>query len=202
MPTITITADYDGYAEAFGIVRYKFDTLSPIYVGYRSQKVGANLDRGFFRFPLNALPAGATVTQVRHYVYCRSAGGASHSLDVHAYGSNGQEDPQPDNAATCFDRCASGNLYVDDSTELRTTGDKWITLGGSICADIQNAKAAVNRFSLALHEEGDNDPYAILDALEYSGGYPAQLEITYEEGPAPPAGYQYSDGLVSIQVAG
>ena len=32
-------------------------------------------------------------------------------------------------------------------------------LGAQACIDVQNAKSAVNRFSLGFHQEGDNDPY-------------------------------------------
>lgn len=183
MPTITITADYDCYMvyqEQAQAVYWKEATQATIRVGYEYPKDGYPTHyRGAWRFPLNNLPADATVTQVRRKYYCNGAGGASHLVDDHAYGSNGQEDPGADIGYPGYPNCASGNLYSDDSDEFRTTGEKWRTLGGSVCADVQAAKAAVNRFSLALHEEGDDDPYATIEALEAAGSNPPQLEITY-----------------------
>ena len=70
------------------------------------------------------------------------------------------------------------------------------------CSDVENAKSAVNRFGLGLHEEGENDAYATVRALEFVDEVPPQLEITYEGGvppPPPPVGYQYGDGLVFVQ---
>jgi hypothetical protein len=174
MVVLTITANYDGYATSANV---KDDTSVSIDVGLY-QKGGSV--RSFIRFPLDALPPNAQITQVRLYVYCYTAGSSTHLTDVHAYGTNGQEDPQPDDAQTAYNRCASGNLYVDDSDALRTTGDKWFVLGGSVITDLVNAKNAVNRFSLALHEEGDNDAVANLASLENtSDPYPPKLEITY-----------------------
>lgn len=199
MPTVTITPNYQGmvgYNESNEYTKYVSEPYPSI--GYTVFKEEWDKFRVFFRFSLAALPSGAIVTQVRRRIYCESAGGENHLIDDHAYGSNGQEDPESDSAQTCYNRCASGILYQNDSIELRTTGEKWAVLSGTICADIQNAKDAVGYFSLAIHEEGDDDPSAIIDGT--SGTLP-QLEITYEEEIPPPAvGYQYSNGLVSIQV--
>jgi hypothetical protein len=179
MAVLTITADYDGFAYyAVSAGTYGKDDTSDIVVGYVSK--GDTKYRGFLRFPLNALPPNAQISQVRLYVYCYTAGSSTHLTDVHAYGSAGQEDPSTDDAPTTYSRCASGNLYVDDSDVLRTTGDKWFVLGGNVITDLINAKNAVNRFSLGLHEEGDNDAAAYLSSLESTNyPYPAKLEITY-----------------------
>jgi hypothetical protein len=176
MVVLTITADYDGEVDSSGA---KDDTASEMYVSYRPK--AAYPSRSYIRFPLTDLPSNIVITQVRLYVYCIEAGGSTHLTDIHAYGTNGQEDPQADTGTTLYNRCASGNLYVDDSTDLRTTGDKWFVLGGSVAQDIINAKNAVNRFSLALHEEGDDETVgASLATLECVGyPYPAKLEITY-----------------------
>jgi hypothetical protein len=175
MAVLTITADYDGFAWLYSS---KDDTGMGLNVGIPGKSTYPC--RSFIRFPLNALPSNAQITQVRLYVYCCTAGPSTHLTDVHAYGTNGQEDPQPDDLNTAYNRCASGNLYVDDATDLRTTGDKWFVLGGSVITDLINAKNAVNRFSLGLHEEGDDDTNAILSSLENTDyPYPPKLEITY-----------------------
>jgi len=175
MAVLTITADYDGNAGSAGV---KEDTTLTLPVGMYQK--GAGSVRSFIRFPLDALPPNAQITQVRLYVYCYSTQSSTHLTDIHAYGTNGQEDPQPDDAQTAYNRCASGNLYVDDSDALRTTGDKWFVLGGNVIQDLINAKNAVNRFSLALHEEGDDDLNSNLASLENTSyPYPPKLEITY-----------------------
>jgi hypothetical protein len=179
MAILTITTDYDGHVYLnVGTGEYiKNTTAGEARVGFSSKDNYKY--RSFFRFPLTDLPSNANISQVRLYVYCRYYGSSTHLTDIHAYGTNGQENPEVDTGQTLYDRCASGNLYVDDSVDLRTSGDKWFVLAGSVAQDIINAKNVVNRFSLALHEEGDNDTYAALDTLETSAGYPAKLEITY-----------------------
>jgi len=173
LPTILIDRDYTGTVQYIPPNYTKLP--DPMFMGmYEAAKGVYYYYRGFARFPLTSLPAGSTVTQVRFNFYCYT-GGAAHLLDIHAYGVAGQENPETDGAETCYNRCASGNLYVDDSDALRTIGDKWFLLGGTVCADVQNAKSAVNRFSLGLHEEEDNDPYA--------GAYVPILEITYTPPP-------------------
>lgn len=204
MPTIQINNVYGEYGD--GHIRYTGTDyirqwLAVSSIGYD----GVNKDyyRCYRKFSLDSVPSGANVTKVRVKVYCDGAGGSAHLLDIHPFGGNGQPDT-PGNEQTCYNRCAEGNPYVDDSPELRTTGEKWFTLGdgqnSQACIDVENAKAAVNRFTLGFHEEGDNDNRATLRTT--SMGYYSVLEITYEAAPPPPAGYHYSDGLVSVQVAG
>jgi len=194
MSTVLIDTNYDGDIDydALAGTYTKNDTAYIMLVGgYRSyDKVGNLIEdrriRSYARYPLNGLPANVTaITQVRLHLYLDAVGGASHLTDVHAYDTNGQTDPQPDNGATLYGRCASGNLYLNDDPSLRgPAGWYWLTLGGTVCDDILAAKSAVNRFSLALHEEGDNDSPAYIRTLEW-GSLWTQLEITYEAPPPP-----------------
>jgi len=173
---LTITANYDAHADNVSV---KDSTADQVRFGMGGKD---GPWRTAIRFPLNDLPSGLSesdITQVRLYLYCRTAGGSAHLTDVHAYDSNGQTDPEPDAYNIMYTRCASGNLYINDSTDFRTTGDKWIILGGTVKADILGAKSAVNRFSFGVHEEGDDDTYPIVDSLEKSGGFSPKLEITY-----------------------
>jgi len=183
MPVVSITTDYDGISYHLACRYSKYDGLELLRIGVYTTKEGDHLYRTYIRFPLDDLPAGSTVTQVRLKLNVFAAGGAAHLGDIHAYNVNGQADPQPDDAETSWTRCATGNLYVDDTTEFRTTGIKWWTLGGTVNEDVENAKAAVNRFTLGLHEEGDNDKHADFDSLEKADGIPAVLEITYTPPP-------------------
>ena len=158
-------------------------------IGYWQEKgVAEHHYRPALRFPLTDLPAGKTITQVRLKVNVLVAGGAAHLTDIHPYNSDGQADPEVDTDPNFYSRCASGGEYINDSTALRTTGVKWFILGAQACTDVENAKSAVNRFSVELHEEGDNDAFATLEALEHVDPNNAQLEITYEEEAPPPSG--------------
>jgi len=187
---VTIETDYDGDVRDDGL---KETVLATIYVGYLKFAY-----RIFLRFPLDALPAGSTVNSVTLILVVKEPGGAAHLLDVHAYNLVGQADPEVDTGLTLWDRCASGQLYLDDSIDLRTVGSKSLPLGGTVCSDVEAAKAAVNRFSLGLHEEGDNDDDAGVAAIEHDIYPPARLQIDYT--PPPVVGYQYSDGLVTVRV--
>jgi len=132
----------------------------------------------FVRFPLTGLPGNATISQVRLLINVGTAGGAAHLLDIHPYNSDGQADPQADAGDPCYSRSAAGTAYINDDTRLRSTGAKAFTLGGAVAVDVGNAKTAVDRFSLGLHEEGDNDNAASITALDNGSNIP-QLEITY-----------------------
>jgi len=162
-------------------------------IGVRAK---GNVCRSATGFPLTDLPSDASVTQVRVRVYCSTVGGAAHLADIHPYGGNGQPNPETDDGATFYSNCAAGVEYVDDTIELRSVGTKWFDLGSQACSDVQAAKQAVNRFSLGWHEEGDNDSATVLDHTVQM----YLLEITYTVPTL--AGYSYSDGLVSVQVAG
>jgi len=180
MAEVTIDVAYDGYIQVTDWT--KFDAETFIYVGYGKVSLGC---RAYYRFSLATLPAGSTVTQVKlKFRVVIVAGGAAHLLDVHAYNSVGQTDPAVDVGATLYNRCASGNLYYDDGQECRTVGLKEITLVGNVCADVENAKAAVGFFSLGMHEEGDNDDNANIESLEFGDTAHPQLVVTYD----PPAG--------------
>lgn len=176
MPTITITADYDGEIRKSGASYVKDDTDVNDSVGYLSK--GAWQYRAYRRFPLTNLPAGVVVSKVRLKVNVTSAGGADHLTDIHPYNSDGQADPSADADATLFTRCAAGTEYVNNSTALRATGVKWFDLGSQACTDVASAKSAVNRFSVGLHEEGDDSTLAGIQAIE-AEGTTTQLEVTY-----------------------
>lgn len=177
MTLLAIDVDYDGHIT--NATDYpKSDTGTTLLVGDNGKSGDGHI---FLRFPLTDLPLGATITLVQLKIYCSEAGGGAHLLDVHPYNADGQADPEVDTGEACWNRCAAGSPYVDDDTCLRTTGPKTLTLGGSVATHIGAAKNAVNRFSLGLHEEGENDDKAEIYALENESNY-AILEITYTAG--------------------
>ena len=173
MTVLTIDTDYDGDVNNSFT---KTTNGATVRVGIAAKAPYHT----FARFPLTNLPTGATISQVRLLVNCGTAGGAAHLLDIHPYNSDGQADPSGDAGDPCYSRCAAGTAYVNDDTSLRSTGAKAFTLGSNVVADVGNAKTAVNRFSLGLHEEGENDNYASITALDAGSNVP-QLEITYTQ---------------------
>lgn len=203
MASATITVDYDGRIGG-GPAFSKDDTGTTILVGIDK---GAIDYRGYYKFLTNAVPNGSNVTKVEFKVYCRVAGGASHQCDVHAYSSDGSDnDPQVDVGATLYNRCASGNLYLNDLLDFRTTGLKTLTLGNGelaqACLDFE-AAMVIGYFSVGLEEEGANDAFCELDSEETVGGTKAQLVVTYTPPtppPAPPRGGEVlMDGFVFLE---
>jgi len=204
MPTITILTDWDSdveYNQDTG--EYTKDpTLMTLRVGYSKP----SKYRFAIRFPLTDLPLGVTVTKVELLLNKSSARGETEAHNIHAYCSAGQEDPEPDPASTFYVRIATGNLYVHATTIYRdspaTPYGEFIVvdLGPQACIDVENAKVAVNRFSVSMREDGDNDPVQSFRSKEFQEEYTVEvmprLRITYA------VGYQYSDGLVCISVAG
>lgn len=205
MPTITINNNYDAWAQydICNATYQKIENDSVFHFGYyKAYQCAEYRSRAAIRFPLDSLPAGANVTLVRLKVKILRGGGSVHLTDVHPYNGDGQADPDPDDAQTFYSRTASGTPYIDDTTAFRTSGIKWFDLGAQACIDVENAKAAVNRFSIGLHEEGDNDDEAVCEGRLTPNAVQPQLEITYEEAAPPAVGYSYSDGLVCVQVGG
>jgi len=175
LPTLTIDAIYDYEVQKWNTNYAKAQKTVP--------NVGRNADKRDCRisitFPLADLPSiNLDVTQVQFKLNVTTAGASDHLADIHPYNGDGQADPRADAADICWARCGGGTQYLNDLTDFRTTGLKTFTLGAQACTDIENAKAAVNRFSLGLHEEGDDSGSAVIDGAAKSGAI-LQLLITF-----------------------
>lgn len=205
MPTLLIVTD-DDYCTSFDDddAKYRDNESEEPYtlaIGYLKPRHY----RSCARFPLNNLPSDAQISQVRVRMYVvYPSTSSSHLLEIYCYGSNGQDDPANDSLLNRYAKSnGAGNQYYEGGNLVDGEARfEWKTLGGQIATDIMNAKNAVNRFSLALFEYGDNDARAQIRNLEAGGSsYALALEITYTV-PTAPTGYSYSDGLVCVQVAG
>ena len=175
MTVTTLTADYWSSDIAAGTG--KAENTATIKVGgMYSGKYGPY--RTCYRFDLTTIAASPTVTLVRFKLNVTTAGGAAGVWDIHAYNTTGQTNPSPDASGTQYTRDASGNLYNNDDTTWRAISDTWITLGGNVNTDVQDAKAAGTVYAIGLHEEGDNDATPIADGATTK----PQLEITYTTG--------------------
>lgn len=202
---IPISNSWEGRKESpDGLAPYTYTKVDNYYgvisVGFVSNKSPWRIARGCWHVAsLDALPANANVTKVRvkYSIPVGGAGGANFLMCWRPYNNDGQGLPCDDTGETFFDRCATGTVYVEDSGP-RTEGEKWVTLGdgesAQACIDVENAKQAVNRFSLGMQEKNDDDLSCDISMIG------ARLEITYELPVV--AGYSYGDGLVCVQVAG
>lgn len=173
MPVITVNKDYDAtaYLDEFGVYS-KLSGVAYDDVGYFPFKATWEKWRYGVRFPLTLLPAFAKVTAARYGCNVAGAGGAGHICYIRAYHSNGQRDPEPDGSDWFYLYCATGNFYAQ-TTGMRNTGQLWVSLGGTVCQDIEAAKAAGTKFSLGFWEELEDDFIALVLASS------SQLEITY-----------------------
>lgn len=183
---ITISASWDGEVNG-NTTCDNNDTESRI--GYSS----GNFYRVYFKFPLDSLPAGATINSVSLQVDTLSSiAGGGPDVDIQAYDQNGQADVQADSCTNRANRSVNDTTpYIDnDTATFSTTGQKIIALPASAYADILNAKSALNRFSLAINEDGTlNDGtarYIFIQTIERSGSGEPKLIIDYN-GAAPSA---------------
>lgn len=136
------------------------------------------------KWDISSLPANATVTQVDLSINVSSVTSAGSLLwDIRCYGSNGQGNPETDSVATMFAACApgAGNIYVNDTTQFRTTGVKTFTnLGAQANADVEAARDAGSIFSIAIAETTDITTANRCEFSEYTDGTnPPKLTITY-----------------------
>lgn len=177
MGVVTVPADA-------GIVRY----VSPpgeygvywgfSWVGDGSDKGQIELARQLAKSALDKLPARRLPKNIRIRFYVTGDGGVNHYLDIHPYNNDGQADPATDPGPTAWNRCDPTNIYVMGSDAFRSTGEKWFDLGSSAPQHVKDAKEAVNRYTVATHEWGDDDPAAVC-SLDI------RLEITYPTGGLP-----------------
>src|SRR5690606_2122829 len=102
-----------------------------------------------WRFPLSALPT-ATVNdvtfQVNVVIENIEAGDLTH---LNAYDSDGQADPESDDAATFYTNCG-GTTLVTDNSEFHTTGSKIIDLGVTATGQVEGNIGSPDRWSLGM----------------------------------------------------
>ena len=171
---LTISADYDAYVET---TPTKTATTVILKIGYSTT---TDFYRTGVRIPLTSLPSNPTISDVDLVVKVTDAASAQ-TVDVQAYNLNGQADPEVDAAAAFRDRCADdATPYLAANTFGETLGVKTLQLPAEANTDVQNAKAAVNRFSLGFQRVGGTSGAAIqIEAIENSATDEAKLTITY-----------------------
>jgi len=135
--------------------------------------------RTYLRFPLSAIPIGATITAVTLLVNCVYVVG-NDVFFIGPFDGNGRADPTTGSAAQAFERAdLSQRLYVIN-TSLRSEGAKTIDLGAGAVADLQ-AALGVSKISLALRVQNEtgNDHFAAIDGYTLSTA--PILQVTYQQ---------------------
>src|SRR3990172_7613523 len=115
--------------------------------------------RAYWRFPLDSLPTGATVTDVKLKVNVaeleQEPACAVCTWDFQGYDQNGQADPETDPPTGADSRrTRSGNdptPYVDETTAVSTLGFHTLQFPSEANTELMAAKEAVNRFSIGAH---------------------------------------------------
>jgi hypothetical protein len=183
--TIACEESWDVRVTVGGEVAIDKTARDQVVAGFDPDK---NKSRCAIRWSLDDLLANPTVTKVELHILVpiNGEGEVSGLWDIQPYDNDGQTDPCSETGLTFYNHCNPATTYVNDTTEFRTIGWKTFDLGAQACADVEAAKAAVNRFSLGIHEEGDNDDATLLVGRGALGANAAELIITYEE-EAPPA---------------
>lgn len=177
--TVTsISDDFDGEIQNTGACS---DIGGSLQVGLKSGD--PDFMRFYTRFSLSSLPAAILVTNVDYKIYVSSLGGSDGAAcDVQAYNQDGQANPESDSCATRFTRCADeGSPYIDNSSTLKTTGQKTFELPDEANAHVTAANDAVNRFSLAVNENtATTDDFSSCEATESAGTNEPQIIVTHE----------------------
>jgi len=147
--------------------------------------VGGAIYRVANRFTITTLPTTATVDQVDLAVEINNVGSAvaTATWDIGPYNGTGQGDPEADSGANMYTRCnVSADLYVNDTTQFRTTGPKTFTdLGATANSDVEAARDAGSTFTIAWRASDEGLDNGQCDSDEYTGTDPPALTITYTE---------------------
>lgn len=144
--SLTINADFDAQWKTGNICTTNGSTI------YWGHDTSLNYEYLYARFPLvdlNSLPAGATITKVTLSTTQESRQGFP-TVKVQAYNQDGQADPTADTCVTV------GTRSKDDPTPYISSSQgtgSW-DLGAQGILDINAAKVAVDRFSVAVNTSG------------------------------------------------
>ena len=173
----TISADFDGTLVESPLTCT--DGGTTLNIGING--IGFYL-RTYARFPLASIDASDSITNVQLIINVLSINGGGSEADIQAYNQDGQADVEADTCANKDTRTANdATPYLDNITDFTTTGIKTLDLGTDADSDVEAAKDAVDRFSLAINENanvttGDNSTF---EAIEDAGTDEPKLEVTH-----------------------
>ncbi len=139
--------------------------------------------RGYFRFSLSSISATDTIDNVEFKFNVNQVRAAPYDCDIQAYDQDGQADPGADTCAQRGTRCFNdATPYLDQTGDLDSTGIKTLDLGTDADTDVEAAKDAVDRFSLAINENGMPGGIGegpVVEGTENAGTEEARLVVTH-----------------------
>lgn len=196
MATLVLTADWSA----------DFDSGGDSFPGDGSDYSGgdgASSYRVAIKFNIASLSTSAVVTRVDLSIAVSSVTSAGALLwDIGPYGGTGVlGDPETDAGTTAYSRCnVAADLYVDNTTQFRTTGVKTFSaLGSQANSDLQNARAAGEIFSIGVMETTSTTTNNRAEFFEYSAASASNrptLTITYAD-PTDISGLSSGTGLAT-----
>ena len=174
MPTAVIDAAYDGETTA----SLKTDTGST----FQLSGTDGGVERPYWRFSLSSITAGSTVddSDFQCNVTAETLTGTD-QVNINAYNSTGDDDPELDAAATAHTRCA-GTTLVSETALYQSTGSKSSDLGATADSQIQGNISSPGFYSIAMtHTNFGAADTMDIEAIENVGTDPATLTVVYTE---------------------
>ena len=146
------------------------------------------LFRGQWRFSLSAITAGSTINDATIQVNVTSvtAVDVGDVINYHSYNDTGDDDPDPDTAATKYTRSGAGTARVSP-TGYNTTGSKTHDLGTTVDTEIAGNLTTPGFWSMGNKPGagiGEDESF-LIEAIENAGTDPATLTVDWT---APAAG--------------
>lgn len=168
----TIDTDADGFGEDDG-----GGNFTGVSLAIRNEGSGTNR-RAATRFPLGAIPAGATINSV-DVQWNTTITNASSVLSIKAYDTGGDDDPAADTNTDVHTKADAGTAYVTGNTGLTTTGSKTASLGATAATDLEGNITSPARYSLGWVRTDVIAGSAGIEAIENAGTDPATLTVDY-----------------------
>lgn len=187
MATAVIDCDFDSVARFEGGTTYSQATTGTTIRIRRDGTPTSSTDedgRIQFRFPLSSLPTGVTVTDSTIQANMTSTGeAAGEDVNVHAYNSTGDDDPNSDTAQQKYDRSIGGSALVQLITGGGAAGSYSADLGATADGQIQGNIDSPDIYSLGMSYDAqwDNADINTFEAIENAGTDPATLTVVYTE---------------------
>ena len=136
--------------------------------------------RTAWRFPLGAITAGATVSDVVFQVNISLENiESTDQVNLNAYNSTGDDDPSADAAATFHSRCG-GTTLVSETTAYQTVGSKQTDLTATADGQVEGNITSPARWSLGMTQTNFATTEQVdFEAIENVSSDPATLIVTW-----------------------
>lgn len=183
MSTAVIDCDFDSHTRDQGGGTITEDEGGVLIVRHdTAPSSSANaIKRIQLRFPLSAITAGSDVTDVSLQILATGETvAAGEDVNVHAYNSTGDDDPDPDAAGTKHSRSIGGTAL--GQIIGNGTGSKTLDLGTTADGQVEGNLTTPGIYSIGMAP--DTTDWDDADEINYqhiedAGTDPATLTVTY-----------------------